>query len=112
MSQALTPVEKIHITRAPGVCGGKACVAGHRIRVQDIYVLHERRGLSADEIVAEYPQINHADVYAALAYFWDHRDEILGQMKDAERLVDELRAQYPSKLDKKVGDLDGPQVSS
>jgi hypothetical protein len=61
-------------------------------------VLHERRGLSVDEIVAEYPQITHADVYAALAYFWDHREEILGDMKAAEALVQQMKAKYPSKL--------------
>ena len=47
MSLTATLIEKFHITRTPGVCGGKACIAGHRIRVQDIYVLHERRGLKA-----------------------------------------------------------------
>jgi uncharacterized protein (DUF433 family) len=112
MSQAATPVEKVHITRTPGVCGGKPCIAGHRIRVQDIYVLHERRGLSADEIVAEYPQISHADVYAALAYFWDHRDEILGEMRAAEAVADQMRSKYPSKLHEKLKKPDAPEVSS
>ena len=112
MSQTTTPVEKVHITRIPGVCGGKACIVGHRIRVQDIYVLHERRSLSADEIVAEFPQLTHADVYAALAYFWDHRDEILGQINDAEELVQQLKVKYPSKLVEKLKNPDGPEVSS
>jgi hypothetical protein len=35
-----------HITKTPGVCGGRACIAGHRIRVQDIVVLHEMHGMS------------------------------------------------------------------
>ena len=48
-------VDKQHITKTPGVCGGRACIAGHRIRVQDIVVLHEMRKLSPQEIVAEYP---------------------------------------------------------
>ena len=26
-------VMKLYITKTPGVCGGKACIAGHRIRV-------------------------------------------------------------------------------
>ena len=111
MSQTTTLVEKVHITRIPGVCGGKACIVGHRIRVQDIYVLHDRRGLSADEIVAEFPQITHADVYAALTYFWDHRDEILGQMRVAEDVVVQLKTRYPSKLAAKLKNLNGPEVS-
>ncbi len=27
-----------HITKTPGVCGGKACIAGHRIRAMDVLV--------------------------------------------------------------------------
>lgn len=36
-----------HITKTPGVCGGKACISGHRIRVLDIVVWHEQRGTFA-----------------------------------------------------------------
>lgn len=31
-----------HIKKTPGVCGGKACIDGTRIRVMDIVVLHEQ----------------------------------------------------------------------
>jgi uncharacterized protein (DUF433 family) len=72
-----TPIERQHITRTPGVCGGKACIAGSRIRVLDVYVLHELKGKSPDEIIEAYPQLTLADVYAALAYLWDNRQEIL-----------------------------------
>lgn len=44
-------VDKPHITKTPGVCGGRACVAGHRIRVMDIVVWHELRGMSVAKIV-------------------------------------------------------------
>jgi len=57
------------------VCGGRARIAGHRIRVQDI-VLWTEQGRSPDQIVAEFPRLSLADVYAALAYCHDHRDEI------------------------------------
>ena len=93
-----TSIEKTHVTRTPGVCGGKPCVANSRIRVQDIYVWHERHGQSPDEIVARFPQLTLADVYAALAYFWDHRDEILGDMATGDRLLSEATARHPSKL--------------
>ena len=42
-----------HITKTPGVCGGRACIAGHRIRVQDIVVLHEMHGMSPKEILEQ-----------------------------------------------------------
>lgn len=99
MSQAATPSQKVHVTQQADVCGGKPCVAGTRIRVQDIYVWHERQGQSPDEIVRAFPQLTLADVYAALAHFWDHRDDILQSMKEEDDLVAQARKQFPSKLE-------------
>jgi uncharacterized protein (DUF433 family) len=76
------------ISKTPGVCGGKACIAGHRVRVLDIVVWHEHQGMSADEIVSHVPSITLADVHAALAYYYDHLDEIQqeqGRSSDANQ---------------------------
>ena len=81
-----------HISVTPGVCGGKPCVSGTRIRVQDIYVWHELQQQSPEEIIRDLPQLTLADVYAALAHFWDHRDEIQADMARADQLVAELKA--------------------
>ncbi|HEX5270188.1 MAG TPA: DUF433 domain-containing protein [Gemmataceae bacterium] len=78
------PVIREHIAVIPRHCGGKPHIADHRIKVQHIAAWHERLGLSADEIVAEYPGLTLAGVYAALAYYHDHRDEI-----DADRRADD-----------------------
>jgi uncharacterized protein (DUF433 family) len=87
------------IQKSPGVCGGKACVLGTRIRVQDIYVWHELQGRSPDEIVHAFPQLTHADVHAALAYYWDHVDEIENDMARAESLLQRLRQRQQSPLE-------------
>jgi uncharacterized protein (DUF433 family) len=92
-----------HITKTPGVCGGKACIAGHRIRVMDIVVWHEMRGYCADEIVAMFPGISLADVYAALAYYFDNRAEIEELFRKDEEAVTELLARHPSKVREKLG---------
>jgi uncharacterized protein (DUF433 family) len=91
-----------HIEITPGTCGGKPRIAGHRIRVQDVVVWHDRMGLSADEIVSRYPQLSLADVYAALTYYHDHREEIDSQMEADEKFFDEIRRLYPSKLKTKL----------
>lgn len=59
---------KDRISKTPGVCGSKACIAGHRVRVLDIVEWHEHQGLTPDEIVSEVPSNTLADVHAALAY--------------------------------------------
>jgi uncharacterized protein (DUF433 family) len=38
-----------HISKTPGVCGGKACIDSTRIRVMDIVGLHQR-GLKAEDM--------------------------------------------------------------
>jgi uncharacterized protein (DUF433 family) len=91
-----------HIEITPGVCGGQPRIAGTRIRVQDIYVWHEREGKGADEIVSQHPQLKLADVHAALAYFWDHRDEILKKLREDEAFVATLRQNTPSPLQEKL----------
>jgi uncharacterized protein (DUF433 family) len=96
----------------PGVCGGKPCIAGSRIRVQDVYVWHDLQGKSPDEIVSSFPQLTLADVYAALAYFWDHRDEVLKQMKQQDQLVEEMKAQFPSKLPERLKAKNGGDAIS
>jgi uncharacterized protein (DUF433 family) len=67
--------QNCHIELRPGIRGERAFVANHRVRVQDI-VLWNEEGLSADEIVSRVPTISLADVHAALAYYFDHREEI------------------------------------
>ncbi|HEX6985904.1 MAG TPA: DUF433 domain-containing protein [Planctomycetaceae bacterium] len=87
-----------HIAVTPGVCGGRPRIAGTRIRVQDVAVLHERLGKTADEIVAAYPSLGLADVHAALAYYFDHRDDVRRMIAEDEAAAEAARASTPSKL--------------
>ncbi|MHB1037838.1 MAG: DUF433 domain-containing protein [Pirellulales bacterium] len=107
------PVISEHIESTPGVCGGRPRIAGHRIRVEDIVVWHEMQGKSPDEIVADFPQLTLADVYAALAYYHDHREEICQAMDEDKAFVAALRAKSPSKLlQKLMGNDAGDSLSS
>lgn len=91
-----------HITKTPGVCGGRPCIAGHRIRVQDIVVWHEKRGYSPDEIVDLFDGITLADVHAALAYYFDNREEIAEEFRKAEEWAKKIQAEIPSKIPPEV----------
>ena len=90
------PVE--HIVCTPGTCGGRPRVAGTRIRVQDIALWHEADGLAPEEILLHYQGITLSDVYAALAYYHDHRDEIRDRMKKDEEFVESFKKEHPSRL--------------
>jgi len=95
MSANPTPISTVsvntHIEVTPDTCAGKPRIAGHRIRVQDI-VLWTEQGRSADEIVADFPQLSLADVYAALAYYHDHREQIDQDIREDEAFLERMRA--------------------
>ena len=87
-----------HVTKTPGVCGGKACITGHRIRVIDIVVWHEMRGISPEEIVGQFPGITLADVHAALAYYFENRERVDADIQEAESFVAQMKAEAPLSL--------------
>ena len=55
------------ITFNPDQCGGRPCIRGMRIRVKDILDLLAA-GVSEAEILKDFPDLEAADIRAALAY--------------------------------------------
>jgi len=51
----------------PAVCFGKPCIRGHRIWVSLILDLLAG-GMSVEDVLREYPQLEEADVRACIAY--------------------------------------------
>jgi uncharacterized protein (DUF433 family) len=97
---ANVPVSAEHIEVTAGVCSGKPRIAGHRIRVQDIVLSHQRAGMTPDEIVTAFPTITLSDVYAALAYYHDHRAQIDADIKETDQFDVQLQMKEPSILEK------------
>jgi uncharacterized protein (DUF433 family) len=98
----IAPVLDKHIEITPGVAGGEARIAGHRITVRNIVVWHVHLGKSLDEICWEY-DLTLADVHAALAYYFDHRETIDRAIEEGRALAAALRQQTPSLLEMKLG---------
>jgi uncharacterized protein (DUF433 family) len=86
-----------YIVSAPDVLGGKPRINGRRISVQDVAIWHERMGMSVDEIATNY-DLTLGQVYAALGYFHDHREEIEIHMRRGQARIEGLKARFPSKL--------------
>jgi uncharacterized protein (DUF433 family) len=56
-----------HIATNPEIRNGKACFVGTRIAVQDV-LEYLAGGMTAAEIVADFPQLSEEHVRDALAY--------------------------------------------
>lgn len=95
------PVLDHHLETTPEVCGGKPRITGRRITVQNVAVWHGL-GQSPDEIAAAH-DLPLAAVYAALAYYHDHREQMDTELAEAGAFLAELRAATPSPLAEKRG---------
>ncbi len=89
------------IESVAGIAGGKPRVAGHRITVQDVVIWHEWQGRTADEIAAEH-SLELADIYAALAYYYEHQPQIDQSIGERDSFVAALREANPSKISLRV----------
>lgn len=94
----MTTLVNEHVVATPGVCGGKPRIAGHRVRVLDIAVCYEHQGASPDEIVSTYPGLSLSEVHSALAYFFDHREEILAEIAEERRYAEAMKQANPGLL--------------
>ncbi|AUB80568.1 hypothetical protein THSYN_06120 [Candidatus Thiodictyon syntrophicum] len=90
-----------HIEVNPGFVGGEPHIAGHRIKVRDIAVWHEQLGMSADQIGAEY-DLDLAEFYSALAYYFDHREDLDRAIAAGRDYAGTLRTHLPSVLERKL----------
>jgi uncharacterized protein (DUF433 family) len=59
------PLDRISID--PAICGGKPCIRGTRIWVSLVLDMLAS-GTTEAELLADYPQLTHEDVLAAIAY--------------------------------------------
>lgn len=64
------------ITIESGKCGGRPCIRGLRIRVKDILGLLAA-GASHREILDDYPDLEEADILAALSYAAEQSDHVI-----------------------------------
>jgi uncharacterized protein (DUF433 family) len=72
-----------HIVCIEGLCGGEPVIDGLLVTVRHVVTLHQRGEAIVD--IAEALNISEAQVFHALSYFFDHRDEILALIAQEEQ---------------------------
>jgi uncharacterized protein (DUF433 family) len=83
---------EIHPDTAPIMINddGVAFVGGTRVRLETIITAF-RQGDSAEQIVDNFDVLTLADIYAVIAYYLRHRDEVNTYMQQHEAEANELR---------------------
>jgi uncharacterized protein (DUF433 family) len=64
----------VSLVRTPGVCGGNLRIDGTRMTVNQIVTLHNQ-GLSAEQIIEQYPHRTLAEIHGVLAWYFDHKNQ-------------------------------------
>ena len=86
-----------HVAVDPEVRGGRPFIDGTGITIDHIVREREAARWSVEEI-AEAHDLSLAQVYAALAYYWDHKQELDRRMAEDEAFIEEMKQAYPSRL--------------
>lgn len=90
-----------HIEITPGVRSGKPHIAGTRITVADVAIMYLQMGQSLEEIAGKY-QLSLASVHAAMAFYYDHREEIDQRIASGAAFAEADRLKHPSLLQSKL----------
>lgn len=77
------------IYRNPEVRGGRPCIVGTGLRVIDIVMAMEFADRRPDQLARDY-DISLSQVYAALAYYYENKDEIDDDIREDIRIGLEL----------------------
>ena len=97
------PTDIKYIVTDPEIYGGRPIVAGHRIAVIDVAVW-TKQGMTPEQIAIEFP-LTLAQIHAALAYYYDHREELDKQLAEDEARLATYAAQDHSPIMERLRDL-------
>jgi len=81
MSLTARKLDYPYITSNPGIAGGRPVIAGTRITVSCIAGYYQI-GMSIDEILDSLRHLTPSQVHSALAYYFDHQDEINSDLEE------------------------------
>lgn len=70
---------------------GVARIADTRSRVIDLAMERRAFGYSPEEMQRQHPHLSLAQIHAALAYYWDHRDDLDSEIERRVQGVDKLQ---------------------
>jgi uncharacterized protein (DUF433 family) len=78
------------ISTDPNIRNGRPCIAGTSIEVSVIVIAKIVQGLEPDEIAANY-EIALAQVYTALAYYYENKQAIDASIGERQQLAQKMK---------------------
>lgn len=70
---------------------GRAWIEGTKVKVIEVVLDHLAYGWTPEEMHLQAPRLSVAQLYAALAYYHDHRAELDPEIEAGKKRADEMR---------------------
>jgi len=77
---------------------GVVKVGGTRVTL-DTVILVFKQGATAEEIVYRYPSLKLGDVYASIAFYLNHQEDVESYLKQRQQQAQEIRQMNEARFD-------------
>lgn len=91
MSQAETRYEHIVLDE-----DGVPLIAGTTMKVVELVLEQTAYGWSPEELHFQHPHLSLGQIHSALAYYWDHKDQLDQDINRRRARAEELRRSAPA----------------
>jgi len=80
-------------------------IIGSKMKVVELVLAHLAYGWSPEELHFQFPYLSMGQIYSALAYYWDHQEELDHDIETRLQKVDQIHNSIGNKkLTKKLKD--------
>ena len=85
--------------------GGVPIIAGTNMKVVELVMAQLAHGWSPEELHFQHPYLSLGQIHSALAYYWDHKEELDADIERRRKYAEEARREAgPSPLANKLRD--------
>jgi uncharacterized protein (DUF433 family) len=70
---------------------GTPIVVGTNMKVIELVLEKLAYGWSPEELYFQHPHLTLGQIYSALAYYWDHQEELDKEIERRQELVEQLK---------------------
>ena len=74
---------------------GVPLIDGTTLKLIELVVAQQAYGWSPEELAFQFPHLTLGQIYSALAYYWDHRQDLDDEIARRLALVDMLQSTTP-----------------
>jgi uncharacterized protein (DUF433 family) len=75
---------------------GVPIIFGTTMKIIELVLAQSAYGWSAEELHMQFPYLTLGQIYSALAYYWDHREELESNIEQRIEKVNRIQKETPS----------------